>query len=285
MICETANVQNNGFANHGLGCNISVTFSDGSFEADTQITRGDISPKKTSFFESLMRRSPPIDKKEKESKPVQSSWTNIFSKKPATQSEEVKQQSKKDEEMARFIEQLEMEGKSEDEIKLHLSYIHEEPAPAPTPAPALSVSSPQIKSKNAVSQFFSDVHQAIKEISFDDAAYYPSEGHEDDLSGLDIGISSAPFFGALPSDTDMSYEELVSLEPVRVSRCVNNLPSCTHDGTPLPGDQTNCSVCLCEFNEGDTLKSLPCVHFFHKDCIDTWLMVGHSCPLCKTLVE
>lgn len=281
MICETANIHNNGFANNGLGCNISVTLSDGSFE-DTQITRGDTSPKKTSFFENLMRRSPSINKKEKNS--AQTGWASIFStKKPATkQSEEVNQSNEKDEEMAKFIEQLELEGKSEAEIALHLSHIIDTPAPSspkPTPAPAPA-------KKSAVSQFFSEVQQVFKDMGFDDDEeyiIYPPE----DLRGLTISISSAPFFGALPPDTDMTLEELASMEPVyNGPRSVNNLPSCTHDGTPLPGDQTKCSVCLCDFNEGETLKSLPaCVHFFHQDCIDTWLMVGHSCPLCKTLVQ
>jgi len=217
------------------------------------------------------------NKKEKNS-----SWTNIFSKKSASKEEEkdTPKENQKDEEMARFIEQLEMEGKTEDEIKLHLSHIHIQPATpvATSPAPA--------KSKNIVSQFFSDVQQAFKEIGFSDEPYEFYDQSQEDIRGLTISISSAPFYGALPPDMDMTYEELASLEPVYVgSRCINNLPSCTHDGTPLPGDQTKCSVCLSDFAEGDTLKSLPCVHFFHKDCIDTWLMVGHTCPLCKTLIE
>jgi hypothetical protein len=34
--------------------------------------------------------------------------------------------------------------------------------------------------------------------------YYPE--FEDDLQRLTIGISSAPFYGALPPDADLSYE-------------------------------------------------------------------------------
>jgi hypothetical protein len=276
MACEVGTMNINGFASHG-GCNISVTLSDGSF-VDSQIARGDTSPKKTSFFDSLIKKTPSSDNKKEKN----SSWTNIFSKKSSSKEEEkdTPKENQKDEEMARFIEQLEMEGKTEDEIKLHLSHIHIQPATpvAPSPAPA--------KSKNIVSQFFSDVQQAFKEIGFSDEPYEFYDQSQEDIRGLTISISSAPFYGALPPDMDMTYEELASLEPVYVgSRCINNLPSCTHDGTPLPGDQTKCSVCLSDFVEGDTLKSLPCVHFFHKDCIDTWLMVGHTCPLCKTLIE
>jgi len=186
--------------------------------------------------------------------------------------------------MAKFIEQLQLDGKSEDEIKIHLSYINDVRTSPATNSPATTSPAPA-KNKNIVSQFFSEVQQAFKEISFADDDY-PQYVEESDLRGLTISISTAPFYGALPPDSDMTYEELASFEPVYIgSRCINNLPSCVHDGTPLPGDQAKCSVCLCEFEEGETLKSLPCVHFFHQDCIDSWLMVGHTCPLCKTLVQ
>jgi hypothetical protein len=47
------------------------------------------------------------------------------------------------------------------------------------------------------------------------------------------------------------------------------------------GDET-CIICLEDYCEGDCLKELPCGHFYHKQCIDPWLMQKSSlCPLCK----
>lgn len=45
---------------------------------------------------------------------------------------------------------------------------------------------------------------------------------------------------------------------------------------------TECSVCLSEFQEDETLRLLPkCNHAFHISCIDTWLRSHTNCPLCR----
>lgn len=45
-------------------------------------------------------------------------------------------------------------------------------------------------------------------------------------------------------------------------------------------DAPSCAVCLSDFANGDTLRSLPCRHRFHKHCIDKWLVRNKVCPLC-----
>jgi hypothetical protein len=43
-----------------------------------------------------------------------------------------------------------------------------------------------------------------------------------------------------------------------------------------------CSICLCDMEEGEIRKELPCTHGFHKDCIDKWLKdYKGTCPVCK----
>ncbi|KAJ4954156.1 hypothetical protein NE237_030988 [Protea cynaroides] len=45
---------------------------------------------------------------------------------------------------------------------------------------------------------------------------------------------------------------------------------------------TDCSVCLSEFQEDESLRLLPkCSHAFHPTCIDTWLLAHSNCPLCR----
>lgn len=45
---------------------------------------------------------------------------------------------------------------------------------------------------------------------------------------------------------------------------------------------SDCSVCLTEFEEDESLRLLPkCSHAFHIPCIDTWLRSHKNCPLCR----
>ncbi|KAG0045867.1 hypothetical protein BGZ83_008913 [Gryganskiella cystojenkinii] len=44
---------------------------------------------------------------------------------------------------------------------------------------------------------------------------------------------------------------------------------------------TACPICLCDYEDLEELRHLPCDHFFHKECVDEWLKLKRTCPLCK----
>ncbi|KAE8726853.1 Profilin family protein [Hibiscus syriacus] len=47
-------------------------------------------------------------------------------------------------------------------------------------------------------------------------------------------------------------------------------------------DAAQCYICLVEYEEGDSMRILPCNHEFHRTCIDKWLKEIHRlCPLCR----
>mmetsp|Transcript_18110 Transcript_18110/g.23829 ORF Transcript_18110/g.23829 Transcript_18110/m.23829 type:complete len:309 (+) Transcript_18110:139-1065(+) len=43
----------------------------------------------------------------------------------------------------------------------------------------------------------------------------------------------------------------------------------------------NCSICLCEMSEKEEIMILPCNHPYHANCVDSWILGHHHCPLCK----
>ncbi|GJN13818.1 hypothetical protein PR202_gb00564 [Eleusine coracana subsp. coracana] len=63
-------------------------------------------------------------------------------------------------------------------------------------------------------------------------------------------------------------------------------------GTPASGEaivdlpetgvkEGECGVCLEDFETGNKLRTMPCSHSFHEDCIFNWLRLSHVCPLCR----
>ncbi|CAI9777386.1 unnamed protein product [Fraxinus pennsylvanica] len=46
-----------------------------------------------------------------------------------------------------------------------------------------------------------------------------------------------------------------------------------------PGSE--CPICLTEFELNGEVKEMPCQHKFHSGCIDKWLRVNGSCPVCR----
>ncbi|KAI7750803.1 hypothetical protein M8C21_019709 [Ambrosia artemisiifolia] len=49
----------------------------------------------------------------------------------------------------------------------------------------------------------------------------------------------------------------------------------------ISGEDAVCCICLAKYADNDLLRELPCTHCFHIECVDKWLKINASCPLCK----
>ena len=47
------------------------------------------------------------------------------------------------------------------------------------------------------------------------------------------------------------------------------------------GNELKCMICLYDINIGETECTLPCLHIFHPDCLEQWLVRKKACPVCK----
>lgn len=76
---------------------------------------------------------------------------------------------------------------------------------------------------------------------------------------IDVGLNEA---------TIMAYPKLLYSEAK-----INKTDSTT----------TCCSICLADYKSTDMLRLLPdCGHLFHLKCIDPWLRLHPTCPVCRT---
>merc|ERR1719210_96220 len=78
-------------------------------------------------------------------------------------------------------------------------------------------------------------------------------------------------------------QERIQGNPAQVSD-IAALPTRKFAAAESLGEQTKCLICLDEFNDGDDVKTLPCLHIYHQKCIERWLNTDNSCPVCKTAI-
>ena len=53
----------------------------------------------------------------------------------------------------------------------------------------------------------------------------------------------------------------------------------------VPPPPIRCAICMMDFTAGETIRFLPCMHFYHIQCVDDWLMRSLTCPTCMQRVD
>ncbi|KAJ1759569.1 hypothetical protein LPJ69_003716 [Coemansia sp. RSA 1752] len=46
-----------------------------------------------------------------------------------------------------------------------------------------------------------------------------------------------------------------------------------------------CGICMEEYKAEEEVMTLPCKHVYHLECIDHWLKMNGTCPICRTRTD
>ncbi|KAJ3191401.1 hypothetical protein HK101_007813 [Irineochytrium annulatum] len=75
--------------------------------------------------------------------------------------------------------------------------------------------------------------------------------------------------------------------PPASDHTIANLQKVIVKGSQL-GEHSECPICQEDFTEegdGEVAVKLTCAHYFHPTCIENWLKVNGTCPVCRKEVE
>ncbi|KAI8115849.1 RING finger protein 11 [Lucilia cuprina] len=64
---------------------------------------------------------------------------------------------------------------------------------------------------------------------------------------------------------------------------IQHLPIGTYDGSSKKSRE--CVICMIDFCVDEAVRYLPCMHIYHVNCIDDWLMRSLTCPSCMEPVD
>ncbi|KAK8944319.1 RING-H2 finger protein ATL3 [Platanthera zijinensis] len=80
-------------------------------------------------------------------------------------------------------------------------------------------------------------------------------------------------------DFDLTEHAIPSLESVDVAA----IPTMKYHREAFhPKGDAQCSICLAEYEDKEMLRIMPaCLHNFHLTCIDVWLEMHSTCPICR----
>jgi hypothetical protein len=88
--------------------------------------------------------------------------------------------------------------------------------------------------------------------------------------------------------TDRDFNENDYEMLLRLDDSVKNKGAKREEITALPRHKikkgeavVNCCICMSDMEVGTAVRTLPCLHYFHVECIDSWLKVNKVCPIDK----
>ena len=103
---------------------------------------------------------------------------------------------------------------------------------------------------------------------------------EDDSISQELSYDALLRLGERIGDVKEERWALVAREKIDQLSTLVWTPSMA-EGKEENHTAVKCQVCQFPYEEGDELRELPCEHYFHKECVDSWLETKDTCALCR----
>ncbi|CAI9091415.1 OLC1v1026446C1 [Oldenlandia corymbosa var. corymbosa] len=118
--------------------------------------------------------------------------------------------------------------------------------------------------------------------------YYQRRNSTADTTTDDDSILGSPELGGLDDKTLQAYPKLLYSQAKNHDQGQGGGPDDKDDDDDDDDDgrssctASGCSICLQDYKDTDVLRLLPeCGHFFHVKCVDPWLKLHPTCPICR----
>ncbi|CAL1357416.1 unnamed protein product [Linum trigynum] len=86
----------------------------------------------------------------------------------------------------------------------------------------------------------------------------------------------------IESDLEEGVERRRRRRQRKYCRVMMELPCVEYGSVGLETTSRECAICLEDYNGGEPCRIMPvCKHMFHIACIDNWLSVKITCPVCR----
>lgn len=94
------------------------------------------------------------------------------------------------------------------------------------------------------------------------------------------------FMGMYTDPIDDILQQSFEQQPQTIEKTDYNLIISSQEfktlSDEIKNDNKECSICVCEYENTDSISITNCNHIFHTDCIKEWGKYKQECPLCKT---
>ncbi|XP_059632214.1 uncharacterized protein LOC132274882 isoform X2 [Cornus florida] len=159
---------------------------------------------------------------------------------------------------------------------------------------ARQVESDEMLARELQEQFYYEVPEfaELQEDSWH--AFYSGSRHVSHrLQGINIVDALEAFTSRVADNllpvqrvSNQHYETLLALDENNryVGASIDQINELPQTTVQTDGFEEPCAICLETPTTGDIIRHLPCLHKFHKDCIDPWLGIRTSCPVCKSSI-